>query len=306
MSSFSCLSTQTHPILTPSDYPTTNLQQQQPIRARVESSKNTQLSEMDKVWFTANKGPLTDNDPRSKPKTGSRMPDSSAQNQARKGGFERRPTTMRAAQNQSVALPGPTSRNEYAPSPQNFVPSNPTLDSVWDPQRPTIQYSTHTRKLRKDQFVRGMIINAPVLNEDSNPCKSAGTVNASISAYCNVYGKPRYLVVTHLYTTHYQVMPIYTHGDTGLKGKEAYAHEYVSLRDGRIQKAGFKALSDYSPLVTEGSGNTTFNRLSVVHFVHPVSRKYDLKISVHGNLLPESATRMATYIDQASKKGLGL
>jgi len=308
-------------------------------------------------WYTNTRGPLTDNDSRAKPFSGSekhrtlngnaqnqshvgvltpgngnsRMPNTNARNQGpwRQGKFltpQRNQSHAKIAQNQpyenpfkprkqqssglSVAFQAQTlapvgrERCDNIAVPKSLWPNATSQASLWNPERPTIVFNKRTIQLRKGEFERGMIINAPVFHEDSNPSESVGTINASLSAFAHVYGKPRYLIVTGLFTTTYQVVPVFSHNGTGLKGKENYEHEFVSINDGR-NRGNFEALSDYEPLVTTGKGGI-LRRDSVVHFVNPISRRYELKVELHGSLLPASTDRLAHYIAEAAKKGMGI
>ena len=240
------------------------------------------------------RGPLTDNDPRARPTKGY-------------GRNSIIPTGRSRPKDRSVA-PAVNSRLcQINPTSKTFNMRDPTtamLAATWNPAAPTILFNTHTIQLPKKDFMSGMIINTVVFQEDSNPYLSRGSIHTSMSAFCNVYGKPRYLIVTQLHETHYQALPIYCHGGKGLQGKESYEHDFVSVRDGRI-KQNFEALSVYLPLVTNGQG-PFLDPKSVLHFTHPISRRYELKIDVCGSLRPESVKELKNYILQQTSESLGM
>ena len=162
----------------------------------------------------------------------------------------------------------------------------------------------HPVNLLKHEFKRGMIINAPLFQEDRNQGKSL-TSNVSIAPHGPVYSKPRFMIVVGLNYSSYTTVSIYTHSQKGLLGKEKMRHEYISVRDGRIPRGEFKKLSDYNELVTDGTG-ARIHEMSTVWLTNPVSRDYDLSVRCHGRLIPESTKRLLQYVREATDKSLGL
>ena len=186
-----------------------------------------------------------------------------------------------------------------------YRPQYKSRVSAWDPLHPVIQYNTRTDVLKKHQYTRGLIFNAPVHAEDANPTRPTADQEArSISAHSIVFTKPRYLIVVSLHETTYMAIPLFTYEHKGLLGREHCEHEYVSVRDGRIPALGFQAQSRYKPIVTDGTG-PRIKELSTAHFANPVSRNYDLPISVCGRLTDESADRLLKLFKDELYKGLG-
>lgn len=160
--------------------------------------------------------------------------------------------------------------------------------TVFDMNRPVIQPSNHTEMLLKHEFHRGMLISAPLFHEDRDQGESrAPSNNRSIAAHGIVYGKPRYLIVVGLHFDHYVCVPIYKFESKGIAGREHYANEFISVRDGRIPEKRFQNQCDYAELVTDGKGSS-IHPLSLAYISDTVSRSYDLNIKCHGSLQPAS------------------
>lgn len=187
---------------------------------------------------------------------------------------------------------------------QSRASSSRSRASNFNMHQPTLQYINRPDFLRKHEFKRGMIINAPLFQEDRLRGR-APSENVSIAAHGIVYSKPRYMIVIGLYFNTYTTVSLYTHERKGLKGKENYKNEFISVRDGRTNPRFFQKLSDYDELVTDGIG-ARIDPLSTAWLTSPVSRDYDLSIKCHGRLTTESTNRLMTYIQDATMKGLGL
>ena len=171
---------------------------------------------------------------------------------------------------------------------------------------PEILFNDHKELLLKHEYRRGMVINAPVHEAMSGKGKSRAPSHfESISAWGGVFTKPRYLIVVGLHETEYTCIPLYSHNQEGLRGKEHYQREFISVRDGRIP-GRFKPQSDYIPLIAEMSTGPILDPTSVAWLTHPVSRKYDLNLSVCGRLKQESLDRLAQHIKDETVRGLGL
>ena len=188
---------------------------------------------------------------------------------------------------------------------RDYRPQHKSRVSTWDPLHPVIQYNTRKDVLKKHQYTRGLIFNAPVHTEDANPTRPTANEEArSISAHSIVFTKPRYLIVVSLHEITYMAIPLFTYEHKGLLGREHCEHEHVSVRDGRLPALGLKAQSRYKPIVTDGTG-PRIKELSTVHFANPVSRNYDLPISVCGRLTDGSADQLLKLFNDELYKGLG-
>ncbi len=191
--------------------------------------------------------------------------------------------------------------------PRNFkAPNARSRASDWNAQKPEVLFNDHSQHLLKHEYRRGMIINAPVHEAMSTRGKSrAPSHYESISAWGGVFTKPRYLIVIALHEKEYTCIPLYSHNREGLRGKEHYRNEFVSVRDGRLT-SGFTALSDHEPLVTELATGPILDPDSTAWLTHPVSRNYDLNLSVCGRLRQESLDRLVGFLEVQMKKGLGI
>ena len=176
----------------------------------------------------------------------------------------------------------------------------------WNVQRPEVLFNNHSDNLLKHEYKRGMIIYAPVHEATTQQKgKSRAPVHCqSISAWGSVFTKPRYLIIVALHETEYTCIPLYSHNQEGLRGKQHYRNEFVSVRDGRVT-GNFKAQSDLQPLVTDGRG-PFINEMSTAWLTHPVSRSYDLNLTVCGSLKKESLYHLLQYMERQMKRGLGL
>ena len=173
--------------------------------------------------------------------------------------------------------------------------------------QPAIQIQPEDRPdmLLKHEFRPGMIIHAPLFEEDRYQNKSCGPSEyRSIAAQGMVFGKPRYMIVVGLHYDHYIAVGIYTHEGKGLANKPNHKGEYVSVRDGRIPKGKYTKLSDHKELVTNGVGSH-INPLSTAWYTRPISRSYDLRIKCEGSLTEDSLNRLCDYIKRANDRMLG-
>lgn len=175
----------------------------------------------DKSWRDSSQGPLTDVQPRqgsnagppfsSRNNTqGTRTVTSSGNASAKKSGFYRPMQTVFEDETQGKAPPVPkipynTPNGQYRPSSGRSRASN------FDMHQPKVQPNIDRDNLLKHEFQRGMIINAPLYEEDRNQGMScAGSDWRSITATGMVYGKPRYMIIVALYAKHYKAVPVYT------------------------------------------------------------------------------------------------
>ena len=178
--------------------------------------------------------------------------------------------------------------------------------SNWDAQKPEVLFNDHSEHLLKHEYKRGMIINAPVHEAMSMKGRTRAPSHfESISAWGGVYTKPRYLIIVALHETEYTSIPLYSHNQEGLRGKEHYRNEFVSIRDGRLS-GSFTAQSELKPLVAEMSTGPGIDPTTVAWLTHPVSRKYDLNLSVCGRLKQESLDLLITYMEAETRRGLGI
>ncbi len=216
----------------------------------------------------------------------------------------------------TTRLKVPGRLSAYGKQPKQSFQHNPPLQSFkdqnvrskasnWNTQRPEVLFNDHSEHLLKYEYKRGMIINAPVHEALSSGGKSRGPSHyESISAWGGVLTKPRYLIVVALHEKEYTCIPLYSHNHEGLRGKEHYRHEFVSIRDGRLQ-GKFQAQSDYPPLVTEAGTGPVISADSCAWLTHPVSRGYNLNLKICGRLKQNSLDHLMEYMEAAMRKGFG-
>ena len=242
------------------------------------------------IWNRPDRGPLRDGDSRDKTPTG--VSRCSTENS-----WQREP---------SFTIVSQVPRYTTFPKAQQPKHSTKTQGSNWDPDRPIVQFNDRKETLMRHEYKRGMIFNAPIHEEDMQSNRpTAHPECRSLSAFGPVFTKTRYLIVVALHTTHCICVPLYTHEDKGLAGKEHYRHEFCFIRDGRIAIKDFKPLSSYKPLVTDSKG-PRINPLSTVWFTRPVSRRYELSIGSCGSLTDNSTANLCSLVHREQSRALGV
>ncbi|KAI4097800.1 MAG: hypothetical protein LQ344_000072 [Seirophora lacunosa] len=164
-------------------------------------------------------------------------------------------------------------------------------------------------RLRKDEYKLGMIIRAPLHEQDSRgdaralgSSSSVGS-NASEATLAEKYTTPsrfgaiftkyRKMIVVACHQDNYVAIPLYTHNGNGLVYK-ARPDEFVSVKDHRDKDEEWQPLSRWKPLVTEyvREGIDIFERKTTAHLAYPVSRSYRLPVVKEGFLKGSSAKAM--------------
>ncbi|KAL8951526.1 MAG: hypothetical protein Q9222_002497 [Ikaeria aurantiellina] len=171
-------------------------------------------------------------------------------------------------------------------------------------------------RLRKSEYVLGMIIRAPLHEQDSKGGAPRSTVSVASSIaseatlaekyttesrFGPIFTKYRKMIVVALHQKkkngsdayglddgkdNYVAVPLYTHNGKGLVNK-AQPDEFVSVKDHRYKEdPTWHRLSKWEPLVTESikDGIDLFDRKSTAHLAYPVSRRYALPVVYEGNL----------------------
>ncbi|KAL6714569.1 hypothetical protein ACLMJK_007994 [Lecanora helva] len=243
-------------------------------------------------WLTNRPGPLQDTQPPNVP--------FGNWNGAPKGAFSNGRIQLNVPDKQFAAKKPPQWNSNFKGA------KGTSRASHWNAQMPQVLFNDHSQRLMKHEYRRGMIINAPVHEPVCGKGMSRGpSVFESISAWGGVFTKPRFLIIVALHEKEYTCIPLYSHNQEGLRGKEHYQHEFVSVQDGRIT-GDFKRQSNHKPLLTEMTTGSILDPASVAWLTHPISRKYDLNLSVCGRLKQESLNRLAQYMEEETRKGLGL
>ncbi|KAL8675120.1 MAG: hypothetical protein Q9168_000491 [Polycauliona sp. 1 TL-2023] len=185
------------------------------------------------------------------------------------------------------------------------------------------EYDFYRQRREANQFVRipaedyklGMIIRAPLHEQDSAPARRPGVGGGSSVATAaseatkaehyktesrqgTIFTKQRKMIVVALHTDHYITIPLYTHNGRGLVNKRQ-PEEFVSVKDHRY-KEEFVKLSKHDPLVTEmvRDGIDVFDAKSTAHLAYPVSRRYNLPVIHEGHLRSSSLRILVTLYNR--------
>lgn len=169
-----------------------------------------------------------------------------------------------------------------------------------------VRSSNHHGVYRSNFFHPGMIIGAPLHEQDYNAANSTMTTdNKSITAsemFGSIHSKHRKMIVVACFSKHYVAVPLYTHNGRGLANKRA--DEYVSVRDHRDLSTPFQPLSRHGSLLTEhlNSGIAKYKVLTTAHITYPVSRSYDCEIVHEGNLEGRSTNHLIELFNRFAPK----
>ncbi|MCJ1452279.1 hypothetical protein MMC28_002621 [Mycoblastus sanguinarius] len=164
------------------------------------------------------------------------------------------------------------------------------------------------REIKKRDWAVGMIIRAPLHQEDynegaslasgrSNVTQSNTDISTTKYGVC-VHTKERIHIVVALFDHHYLAIPLYTHNGNGFEEKDNQA-EFVYVHDKlRCTKQPFKEKPPKNPhgslnaLLNSDMNIPTYHRLSGAHITRLVSRSYDLKVKYEGKLATESTKKL--------------
>ena len=164
-------------------------------------------------------------------------------------------------------------------------------------------------KLAKENFKIGMIIRAPLHEEDYSRGRGVADTDATVadkfrtdSKFGAIFTKYRHMIVIALYQDHYVAVPLYTHNGKGLEHK-VKADEFVSVQDHRVP-GEFKKLSIHQPIVTEtmNAGVRYIDPKSTAHYTYPVSRKYGLPVVAEGQVKKVCLTSLTALVNNAANK----
>ena len=158
------------------------------------------------------------------------------------------------------------------------------------------------RRLTKEELAVGMIIRAPLHEEDdaSKGGRAKGRRrNISSWSFGNIHTKVRPFIVVALHKSHYLAVPLYTHHGTGIGTKDPneyiYVHDKVRAETGvscppHPNKKGWEALS--AVIDRDDTNVPAYEPMSYAHFACPVPRRYGLPVSLEGNLENSSTIRL--------------
>lgn len=148
-------------------------------------------------------------------------------------------------------------------------------------------------EFNKDEFKPGVIIRAPIHEEDfrrtppsvsNHSIRSRERSHVSHTDFGAVYSENRLFLVVEQFNSHYLAVPLFTYQGTGLRKEHHDAKEYASIEDHRYPGSSLRAAPHL--LVTEKLKSTVkpLKPESVAHLTYPVSRKYNLFVSYQGRL----------------------
>lgn len=161
-------------------------------------------------------------------------------------------------------------------------------------------------KLRKEDYKPGMIIRAPLHEQDSRGDARSLGANSNVSVasasseatlaekyttpsrFGTIFTKYRKMIVVACHQDNYVAIPLFTHNGRGLVNKTR-PDEFVSVRDHRYkerEREEWRQLSKWEPLVTEyvREGIDLFETKTTAHLAYPVSRRYGLPVVNEGCL----------------------
>ena len=184
-------------------------------------------------------------------------------------------------------------------------------------ESPLIQVEKNPRsRLSKDDFKLGMMIEAPLMEEDfmygasltSTPNNSQSEFSITPSHYGYIHTKLRKFVVVALFAQHYLAIPMYTHNGDGL-GKKRNPNEFVSVMDPRHQSrnrsnADLQPLSDHASLVADMRSDTQIlYPKTTLHLAYAMGRNYQLRVNHLGELQGESTKRLLGLFREYMMRG---
>ncbi|KAI5778445.1 hypothetical protein EDC01DRAFT_757054 [Geopyxis carbonaria] len=135
---------------------------------------------------------------------------------------------------------------------------------------------------------------APALSESAN--------GSSLLGAGTIFSKSRPAVVAAVFAQHFVVLPMYTFGGRGVRGRgsgkreEGMAEEFVSVFDKR--NGGGERQSRWEPLWMEGAerGRQVLKTVSAVHVAGPVKVAWYDEVEVVGRLDGGSVRAMKEYL----------
>ena len=179
----------------------------------------------------------------------------------------------------------------------------------------------HGRIYGKNYFRVGMIINAPLHEDDyqatmpvgpdrsgvstllsQNTCNTKVSTNLDVndqgqynthfqditfSKHGPIHTKRRYMIIIALFGQHYLAVPLYTHGDRGI-GHKHNQEEFL-----HVSNKG--SPNGQTLVVAKWLNYTDLKDNSNVHVMRPVSRAYNLQIFHNGDLHNDSTARLLQY-----------
>ncbi|KAL8764910.1 MAG: hypothetical protein Q9194_006771, partial [Teloschistes cf. exilis] len=219
---------------------------------------------------------------------------------------EYRPSRYNHRAPSALNPPSAASVSRAAPYAPYQRPPGYSRSAIPDPEYDYFQrrrVDNRSIRYRKDEYKPGMIIRAPLHEQDSkggqhrpNGTGSSVATMASEatraekytteSRFGTIFTKYRKMIVVALHQDNYVAVPMYTHNGMGLINK-ARPDEFISIKDHRNKNdADWRQLSKWDPLVTEHvkEGIDLFDPKSTVHVAYPVSRRYALPVVLEGNL----------------------
>ncbi|CAO1597163.1 hypothetical protein XANCAGTX0491_000982 [Xanthoria calcicola] len=160
------------------------------------------------------------------------------------------------------------------------------------------------KPIHRDQYRPGMIIRAYVHEQDYEATSSKSNVTVksdkhrTVSEYGTIFTKRRPMIVLANYEDHYIAIPIFTHNGNGIHHKKR-PDEYVSIKDHRSNDDS-PPQSKYPHLETQTMAPESehLRSKSTVHITYALSRKYDLPVTIMGQLTDRSLHQLIEYFNR--------
>jgi hypothetical protein len=190
-------------------------------------------------------------------------------------------------------------------SPKSTLSSSPAR-SLMDLQELGCDYSSMSEHsgeyLTRYQYQPGMIIQATHVERDIDQGQAWGSNSSRTKDETVVFSKGRKYVVLKVYDgDHATVVPILTHGATGLKNKPCKNH-YLSIREYDYMDFAAPAENDLPVLWADSvrKDGSQYNRMkdkTLVHFTNTREHKFCWPATLSGHLAPESyATLLQLHV----------
>ncbi|KAI4222267.1 MAG: hypothetical protein L6R36_006266 [Xanthoria steineri] len=160
------------------------------------------------------------------------------------------------------------------------------------------------KPIHRDQYRPGMIIRAYVHEQDYEAASSKSNVTVksdkhrSITNYGPIFTKRRPMIVLAKREDHYIAIPIFTHNGNGIHHKKR-PDEYVSIKDHRSNDDS-PPQSKYPHLETQTMAPESehLRSKSTVHITYALSRRYDLPVTIMGQLTDQSLHQLIEYFNR--------
>ena len=172
-------------------------------------------------------------------------------------------------------------------------------------------HSNEYHRFEKSEFEVGMIIRAPLHEEDvmrrspesvsvARSYAPYGRSHLSSSDFGTVYSESRFFIVVEKFALHYLAVPLFTYSGAGLR-EQHDAREYASIIDHRYPHSSLQQAPHSLTTGKLGHSVAKFKAESVAHLTYAVARKYDLHVAYQGRLRDDSKKLLVSLFHSRGK-----